>query len=108
MPEGPPPFERDSPALATKAVDAIDGVVDLLHDRLLRPLLVATRAVVFGMLIAFVALTIAVLVAIAIVRLLDVYAFSDRVWASDALLGVVSVGVGVFLWSMRSAKTTRS
>jgi hypothetical protein len=44
-------------------------------------------------------LVVFVLVAIAVVRLLTVYAFSGRVWASDALVGALFVGVGAFVWS---------
>jgi hypothetical protein len=40
------------------------------------------------------------------VRLLDVYAFGDRVWASDALLGTIFGGGGFFLWLKRTKKQT--
>jgi hypothetical protein len=87
---------------SNKAVDAVDMVVDVVHDKVVRPALIAGRAVVFGVLIAFVALVVLVLLAVGFVRLLDVYAFSGRVWASDALLGTIFAGGGFFLWMKRT------
>jgi protein-S-isoprenylcysteine O-methyltransferase Ste14 len=89
---------------SNKAVDTVDLVVDVVHDKVVRPALVAGRAVVFGMLIAFVALVLLVLLAVGFVRLLDVYAFGGRVWASDALLGALFAGGGLFLWTKRTKR----
>jgi len=50
------------------------------------------------------ALVLSVLGLVALVRLLDVYAFGGRVWASDTLLGAVLVGAGGFAWSKRRAR----
>jgi hypothetical protein len=47
---------------------------------------------------------LSVVVAIAVVRLLDVYVFGGRVWASDALLGAILVAGGVFAWTKRGAR----
>jgi hypothetical protein len=85
-----------------RALDTVDTVVDVVHDKVVRPALVAGRAVVFGVLIAFLSLVVLVLVAIAVVRLLDVYAFGGRVWASDALFGAVCATGGLFLWRLRT------
>jgi hypothetical protein len=89
---------------SARAVDAVDSVVDVVHDKVVRPALIAGRAVVFGLLIGFVSLVLVLLVAVAVVRLLDVYAFGGRVWASDALFGVILSGAGVVLWSLRSRR----
>ncbi len=89
---------------SARAVDAVDSVVDVVHDKVVRPALVVGRAVVFGVVIAFVALVLLVLVAVAVVRLLDVYAFGGRVWASDALFGTILCAGGLVLWSLRSRR----
>ncbi len=86
------------------AVDAIDSVVDVVHDKVVRPALIVGRGVVFGTLIAFVALVVLTLLSIGLVRLLDVYAFGGRVWASDALFGALFCGGGFFLWSLRTKR----
>src|SRR5580700_4732296 len=86
---------------SNRAIDTVDTVVDVVHDKVVRPALIAGRAVVFGILIAFLSLVVFVLLAVALVRLLDVYAFGGRVWASDALFGAVCTTAGLFLWRLR-------
>jgi len=87
-----------------RVADGIEDVVEAVHDRVVRPLTLVARGLVFGMIIAVMALVLAVLAAIAAVRLLDVYAFGGRVWASDALLGALLVAAGVLAWSKRGAR----
>jgi hypothetical protein len=89
-----------------KAADMVEMAVDTLFDRVVRPALVAVRAVVFGLLIAAVGTVLLVALSIAFVRLLDVYVFGGRVWASDALLGALLTAAGLFAWSKRSARRT--
>ena len=84
-------------------VDTIDDVVSSVHDRVIQPLLVATRAVVFGSIVATMALVVSILLSVALVRLLDVYAFGGRVWASDALVGGLFCVAGVVAWTRRRA-----
>src|ERR1700728_2970674 len=102
--------DRDAAAASTseewsaKAIDVVDTVVDVVHDKVVRPALIAGRAVVFGVLIAFVATVVLILLAVGLVRLLDVYAFGGRVWASDALFGTIFCGGGFFLWSLRTKR----
>jgi hypothetical protein len=87
-----------------RALDLIDQGLDVVHDRVLRPALLLGRSVVFGVVIAVVAVVIVILLAVAVVRLLDVYAFGDRVWASDALFGTVLCSGGFGIWSRRSRR----
>ncbi len=87
-----------------KVADTIEDVVEAVQDRVVRPLILASRAVVFGVIIVVMALVLSVVVAIAIVRLLDVYAFGGRVWASDALFGAILVVGGAFAWTKRGAR----
>jgi hypothetical protein len=82
----------------------IEGAVGSMHDRLVRPLTVAARGVVFGVIIAVMAVVLSILAFIAVIRLLTVYAFGGRVWASDALLGALLVGAGAFFWSRRGTR----
>ncbi len=87
----------------TKVADTIEDVVAAVHDRIVRPLTIVARGVVFGMIIAAMSFVIFVLLAVAVVRLLTVYAFSGRVWASDALVGALFVAGGTFVWSRLNA-----
>jgi hypothetical protein len=49
-----------------------------------------------------------VFVSIALIRLLTVYAFDGRVWASDLLVGAVFVLIGLVAWTQRSARTPKA
>lgn len=87
---------------SAKAADAVESALDIVHDKVVRPAVLAGRAVVFGLVIAVVATMALVLLTIALVRLLDVYAFGGRVWAADALIGVVACAAGLALWNQRT------
>ena len=82
----------------------MDDVVTGVHDKVIRPLMLVARGLVFGIIIGAMALVLSVLGAIALVRVLDVYAFGRRVWASDALVGGLLALVGAFAWSRRRAR----
>ena len=87
-----------------KVADTIEDVVEAVQDRVVRPLILVARGLVFGIIIATMALVLSVVMAIAVVRLLDVYVFGGRVWASDALLGAILVLGGGFAWTKRGAR----
>ena len=88
----------------TKVADTIEEVVAAVHDRLVRPLTLVARGFVFGIIIGVMALMLCILAVIAVIRLLDVYAFGGRVWASDALLGALLVAGGAFVWTKRGPR----
>ncbi|MGO9341431.1 MAG: hypothetical protein ACLP6E_02775 [Acidimicrobiales bacterium] len=85
-----------------KVAQTVEDVVGAVQDRAIRPILLAARAVVFGIVVASMALLLCVLIAIAAVRLLDVYAFGHRVWPADALVGAILVAGGVAAWTKRT------
>jgi hypothetical protein len=89
-----------------RVVDMVDDTVTAVHDRVIRPLLVAARAVVYGIIVAAMALVMSILISIALIRLLDVYAFRGRVWASDALVGGLLTVLGVVVWTKRRSPGT--
>ena len=95
--------QADWPA---KVADTVEDVVAAVHDRVVRPLMLVARGLVFGIIVGVMALVLGVLAVITLVRLLDVYAFGDRVWASDALIGGLLVGAGAFAWTKRRARGT--
>ena len=101
---GAGPGDGIAPDWPEKAACAVDLVVDTIHDKALRPILLAARAVVFGLLAAVLALVVLVLVSVGLVRLLDVYAFSGRVWISYAVIGGVFCLGGLFAWTKRAPR----
>ena len=80
----------------------VETLVTLLRDKAVRPLTLATRAIVFGIIIFAASVVTITLLSIALIRLLTVYAFDGRVWLSDLVVGGVFVIVGVVAWSQRT------
>lgn len=90
--------------LPRRAADVVQLVVDTIHDKAVRPAVLATRAIVFGLLIAALATVLLVFGAIAVLRLFDVYVFGHQVWLSYIVLGGALTLAGLALWSRRTAK----
>jgi hypothetical protein len=101
-PPSPLPGSGGIGDLPTRGADWVDTVVELLRDRTVRPLTLATRAVVFGIIVFAAAVVTVVLLSITLIRLLTVYAFDGRVWLSDLVVGVVFVVAGLVAWSKRT------
>ncbi len=88
--------------LPTRGADWVDTVVELLRDKTVRPVTLVARVVVFGIIIFAAAVTTIVLLSIALIRLLTVYAFDGRVWLSDLVVGAAFVILGIVAWSQRT------
>jgi len=90
-------------ALSNRALDTIDSVVATINDKAIRPAIVAARAIVFGVIIAFVALAVVVLLSVGFVRLTTDYLFHYRVWVSYLVLGAIFCAGGTFAYAKRGA-----
>lgn len=90
--------------LPRKAADAIQLLVDTIHDKAVRPAVLATRAIVFGLLVAALGLLLAVVGSIALLRIFDVYVFGQRVWLSYVVLGGALTLAGLGAWTRRTAR----
>jgi uncharacterized protein YacL len=86
-------------ALSARALDTIDTVVATVNDRAVRPAVVAARGIVFGVVIAVVAITVLVLFCVAFIRVTTIA--GHRVWASYIVLGLIFSAVGAILYSRR-------
>ena len=94
--------------LPTKGADLVDTLVVLLRDKAVDPLTLATRAVVYGVIIFAASVVTVTLLSITLIRLLTVYVFDGRVWLSDLVVGGLFVIVGIVVWSRRTAPSTSS
>jgi|SRR5579862_74737 len=90
--------------LPGRAADAVQLLVDTIHDKAVRPAVLGARAVVFGLLIAAMAALLAVMGAVGVVRLLDVYAFGHRVWLSYIVVGGLLTFAGFGVWTRRNPR----
>jgi hypothetical protein len=84
----------------TDAADAIDRTVGLLRDRTVEPATAVARAIVYGLIAALIGVPAAVMLLIAVFRLL-VIAEQQYVWASWCTLGGILLLAGLLLWSKR-------
>lgn len=84
-----------------RVADTIESTVAAVHDRVIRPLVLAARGIVFGIIVGSMALVLCVLLTVALVRLIDAYAFGHRAWAAEALVGAVMAALGIVAWSLR-------
>ena len=86
-------------ALSDRALDTIDTVVATVNDRAVRPAIVAARGIVFGVVIAVVAITVVVLFCVGFIRVTTIA--GHRIWASYIVLGLIFSAVGAVLYSRR-------
>ena len=84
-----------------RVVDTIDDVVTAVQERLVDPLVLVARGVVFGLIVGAMTMVVSITLSIALVRILDVYAFRGRAWATDVLLGGLLAVGGLALWTRR-------
>ncbi len=87
-----------------RVADTVEDVVAAVHDRAIRPLLLVARGLVFGILVAAMVFVLAVLVSIALIRVLDVYAFPGRVWASYLVVGGFLSLLGIVAFTLSRAR----
>jgi hypothetical protein len=91
-----------------QAADAIERLVGTVRDKTTGPAITVVRGIVYGTLALLVGTMVAVLLAVAAVRLLDAYlpsaVFGDEhVWAAHGIVGLLFAIVGMLLWSKRTA-----
>ena len=88
-----------SPDWAARTADSIERVVTTVRDRTTRPLLIAGRAIVYGLLAGIVGVAALVLFTIAAVRILVI--ITDRAWLAYLILGVLFSILGLVLLRLR-------
>jgi len=88
----------------SRVADTVEDVVVAVHDRAIRPLLLVARGLVFGILVAVMVFVLAVLVSIALIKVLDVYAFPGRVWASYLVVGGFLTLLGIVAFTLGRAR----
>jgi len=85
--------------LSDRALDTIDTVVATVNDKAIRPAIVASRGIVFGIIIAVVGITVVVLFCVGFIRVTTIA--GHRIWASYIVLGLIFSAVGAVLYSRR-------
>lgn len=96
-----------NPDFVDKALRAFDHVLDLVHDKVLRPIILTGRVLAFGLILVLAALVLLSAFIIGTVRILNVYAFAGHEWLSYLLVGTISLSAGLILWRRRSPVNLR-
>ncbi len=99
--------DQDSFDPVDRVLGALDSVLDVVHDRFVRPLLIVTRWIAFGFLLF--ALTLVVLVAgtIGLIRFSDIFVFQGYVWLSYLVVGALFLLTGLIIWRFRRPVAAR-
>jgi hypothetical protein len=86
-------------------VDAVfayfDRFMDAVHDRVLRPIMLAGRFIAYGVILVLLALVIVSALVIGVVRFATVYLFAHHVWITYLVIGAISLSIGLFIWRKR-------
>jgi hypothetical protein len=88
---------------SAQAADTIESVVGTIRDKTTVPLTTVARALVYGIVAGVAGGAALLLLAIALVRLLDVYT-PGNVWKVYAVVGGLFTVGGLFAWSKRTPK----
>lgn len=96
------PVPRPDDDWPKQAADTIERVVQTVRDRTTRPVLVAAKAIVYGLIVLVSATVALTLLVVALIRVVNVYLPGD-VWAAHLLVGAVFLVGGLVLWMGRRA-----
>ena len=88
----------------SKVADAVEGLVDTLRSRSVRPLAAAARILAFSLIAVAMLLLLAAALAITVVRVLDIYAFTHHQYLSYVATGGIFALAGLFLFTLRKSR----
>jgi len=94
-----------------QAADTIEKVVGGVRDKTTGPAITVARGVVYGTFALIVGASVAVLLAVTLVRVADAYLpeavfGEDHVWAAHGIVGLLFTAAGALMWSKRTATST--
>ncbi|HEY5304153.1 MAG TPA: hypothetical protein VIJ86_08870 [Acidimicrobiales bacterium] len=104
MSDGPHQHEPD---VVDTLFGYFDRLMDLVHDRVMRPIMLAGRFLAYGFILLLLALIVLIALIIAIIRLSTVYLFAHHVWITYLVVAAISIGVGLFIWRKRRPVSLR-
>jgi hypothetical protein len=85
----------------SRAADSVELAVALVHDKAVRPVLIAVRSVVFGLFLAALVTAIVTWGSVMLFRLMDVYFWPGEVWISYLLVGGILTLAGLACFTQR-------
>lgn len=79
----------------------LDAVLDTVHDKILRPLLLVTRFLAFGFVLFALSLVLVVAGVIGLIRFGNVFIFQGYVWLNYLVVGALATCIGLLIWRRR-------
>ena len=86
-------------------LDRLDHYIEVVRSNTTDRLVKVARLLVYGVIAAILGLMAAVVALIAMIRILDVI-LPREVWLPYVVLGAIFLGLGLFLWSRKTAPST--
>ena len=93
--------EDHEPDFIDRALEFLDHLLDVFHDKVLRPILLIGRFIAYGFIVLLAALVLVIALVIGLLRLLNVYVFIGHVWISYLVIGAIFVVAGLVVWRRR-------
>jgi len=93
--------DEHEPDVVDTVFSYFDRFMDGLHDRVLRPIMLAGRFVAYGFILLLLALVVLAALVIGVVRFATVYLFAQHIWITYLVVGAISLGIGLFIWRKR-------
>jgi phosphatidylglycerophosphate synthase len=84
-----------------KVLRQFDHVLDIVHDKVLRPILLAGRVIAYGFIIVLAALVLVAVLLIGIIRFVNVYLFAGHEYITYLAVGALSILAGMIIWRRR-------
>src|SRR5215210_6819009 len=86
----------------TDLLDRLDHYIELVRSNTTDRLVKVARLLVFGLIAAILGAMAGVVALIALIRILDIV-LPREVWLPYVVLGAIFLGLGMFLWSKKTA-----
>jgi len=102
--EGP---DQHEPDVVDTLFAYFDRFMDAVHDRVLRPIMLAGRFLAYGFILFLMALVIASALVIGFVRFSTVYLFAHHVWITYLVVAALCIAGGLVIWRKRRPVTLR-
>ncbi len=84
-----------------KVLRQFDHLLDMVHDKFLRPILLAGRVIAYGMIIVLAAIVLIAALLIGIIRFMNVYFFAGHEYITYLAVGALSILAGMLIWRRR-------
>jgi hypothetical protein len=91
----------------TDLLDRLDHYIEVVRSNTTDRLVKVARLLVYGVIAAIAGAMAGVVGLIALIRILDVV-LPREVWLPYVLLGAIFLGLGLFLWSKKTAPAVRA